>query len=142
MVKLTDEQRIELAELRARNLEELAELREDIERRKKFTILESHRPEPKPEKKGMFSDDTVARITEALKQEIQAQLRDHHGYLRALIEESYLDLHKSAKGMKKDIATLRRELAELRTDAAEAKALASGSNVELITKRTKAKERA
>lgn len=123
--ELTEEEVAEFAELRARNLQELAELREDIERRKKITVLDLHRrPEPEPEKKPMFSDDAVTRIIEALKAETAMQLRDHHDYLRALVQEVYLDLYKSAKGMKKDIATLRRELAELRT---EAKAIQDGT---------------
>ena len=96
------------------------------QRAKVVQLSDHRRSEPEPEKKRMFSDDNVTRIIEALKQEIQAQLKDHHSYLRALVEEAYLDLHKSAKGMKKDIATLRRELAEMRTESTTAKAVEAG----------------
>ena len=81
----------------------------------------------------MFPDDTVARITEALKQEIQTQLKDHHDYLRALVQEAYLDLHKSSKKMESGIKKLRTELDALR--GAETKAVEAGGVVTPIIRK-------
>ena len=135
--KLSDDEVAELAELRARNLEELRELQEDVERRKKVVILELHRPEPKAEPKTMstLTDFQITRMIAVMREEMSTQLRDHHGFLKALISEAYSDLYRSTKAMKKEIQRLRAEVAELR--GAETKAMDGGTVTSIVRKQTR-----
>ncbi len=126
MGKLTDEERAEFAALRAANLASMQELQADIARRGKIIQLSDHRREPEPNKEAKMStlsDFQISQMVAALKAETEVQLRDHHDFLKALVEAVYGDLFKM---MKKEIAKVRRELAELRAEFGTAKAVDDG----------------
>ena len=138
MGKLTDEQRTELAELRARNLQELQALKEDMAQRAKVIRLSDHRkPEPEVKTVTTFTDYQIKQMVEALREETRVQLEEHHGFLKALISEAYSDLYRSTKTMRKEIQRLRDELAELR--GAETKAVEAGGVVTPIVRKERAR---
>ena len=133
--RLTDEEREEFAKLREDNRRELEELRADMERRAKIVRLSDHR-KPEPEVKTMttFSDHQIREMVQALKVETAVQLTEYREFMSELLTQLLASVQAD---IKKAIRKVRAEVDAARTDAAEAKALANGSNVELITKHTK-----
>ena len=133
---LTDAERKKFSEERARNLEELAALREDMERRKRVTILDLHRrPEPEETKTmSTLTDHQIAAMVAALREETRRQLDEYRGFMSELLTQLIASVQAD---IKKAIRKVRAEVDAARTDAAEAKAIATSGNVELITKHNK-----
>ena len=118
--KLSDDEVAELAELRARNLEELQALKEDMAQRAKVVRLSDHRkPEPEVKTVTTFSDHQIKQMVE----ETRRQLDDYRGFMSELLTQLIGSVQAD---IKKAIRKVRAEVDAARTDAAEAKAIASG----------------